>query len=179
MTQKQGIMSYSEQSCWLIIRVHTFTEHGGKGGKKREREKRLIKSLGVPGVALVRVVVGWWQIDPFRPLWKNTTVDDATNPFPLIFLSWCLYWFKCLYLHFDASECQKKKTLHVQVAHIKRKPICNSLHTFSTHPFWIPPPFFFLLSCWINTGDDVASQKASPTCLRELGKKNKMDRYND
>lgn len=58
MTQKQGIMSYSEQSCWLIIRVHTFTEHGGKGGKKREREKRLIKSLGVPGVALVRVVVG-------------------------------------------------------------------------------------------------------------------------
>lgn len=40
MTQKQGIMSYSEQSCWLIIRVHTFTEHGGEGRKKtREREE--------------------------------------------------------------------------------------------------------------------------------------------
>lgn len=88
MTQKQGIMSYSEQSCWLIIRVHTFTEHGGEGGeKKREREKRLIKSLGGarggPRSCRCRVMTN----RSVPAIMKNTTVDDATNPFPLIFLS--------------------------------------------------------------------------------------------
>lgn len=145
MTQKQGIMSYSEQSCWLIIRVHTFTEHGGKGGKKREREKRLIKSLGVPGVALVRVVVGWWQIDPFRPLWKNTTVDDATNPFPLIF-------FSCLDVFIDLNVFIYILTL----PSVKKKKLCMcKLRTLNVNQSAIrctlflrihsesPPPFFF------------------------------------